>query len=114
MARARNDASARGQTESLRIAGVAWAPYRIAYGFPAVSREPTQGARVAAMSDAIRVAVTGAGGQVAYAMLARLASGEVFGPDKKVVLQLLDIPKKPDWKGPTPTARQPLEIAEGN
>jgi malate dehydrogenase len=66
------------------------------------------------MSDLIRVAVTGAGGQVAYAMLARLASGEVFGPDKRVILQLLDIPKKPDWKGPTPTARQPLEIAEGN
>jgi malate dehydrogenase len=66
------------------------------------------------MSDTIRVAVTGAGGQVAYAMLARLASGEVFGPDRKVVLQLLDIPKKPDWKPPSPTARQPLEIAEGN
>ncbi len=66
------------------------------------------------MADTIRVAVTGAGGQVAYAMLARLASGEVFGPNRKVVLQLLDIPKKPDWKPPTPTARQPLEIAEGN
>ena len=36
------------------------------------------------MAETIRVAVTGAGGQVAYAMLARLASGEVFGPDKKV------------------------------
>src|SRR5438067_2667125 len=66
------------------------------------------------MADTIRVAVTGAGGQVAYAMLARLASGEVFGPDRKVVLQLLDIPKKPDWQPPSPTARQPLEIAEGN
>src|SRR5262249_43271336 len=66
------------------------------------------------MSDLIRVAVTGAGGQVAYAMLARLASGEVFGPDRKVVLQLLDIPKKPDWQPPSPTARQPLDIAEGN
>src|SRR5918911_3377065 len=40
---------------------------------------------------AIRVAVTGAAGQVAYAMLARLASGEVFGPNKKVILQLLEI-----------------------
>jgi malate dehydrogenase len=64
--------------------------------------------------NTIRVAVTGAGGQVAYAMLARLASGEVFGPDQKVVLQLLDIPKKPDWQPPSPTARQPLDIAEGN
>ena len=37
----------------------------------------------------IRVAVTGAAGQVAYAMLARLASGEIFGPQTKVILQLL-------------------------
>ena len=44
------------------------------------------------MSDIIRVAVTGAAGQVAYSMLGRLASGEVFGADKKVVLQLLEIP----------------------
>jgi malate dehydrogenase len=43
------------------------------------------------MADLIRVAVTGAAGQVAYAMLARLASGEVFGPNKKVILQLLEI-----------------------
>jgi malate dehydrogenase len=42
---------------------------------------------------AIRVAVTGAAGQVAYAMLGRLASGEVFGPDQKVILQLLEIPQ---------------------
>jgi len=45
------------------------------------------------MAHAIRVAVTGAAGQVAYAMLARLASGEVFGPDRKVILQLLEIPQ---------------------
>ncbi|HEY7315764.1 MAG TPA: malate dehydrogenase [Gemmataceae bacterium] len=44
------------------------------------------------MAETIRVAVTGAAGQVAYAMLGRLASGEVFGPDKKVILQLLEIP----------------------
>ncbi len=44
------------------------------------------------MADVIRVAVTGAAGQVAYAMLGRLASGEVFGPNQKVVLQLLEIP----------------------
>jgi len=43
------------------------------------------------MADVIRVAVTGAAGQVAYAMLGRLASGEVFGPRQKVVLQLLEI-----------------------
>ena len=45
------------------------------------------------MADVIRVAVTGAAGQVAYAMLGRLASGEVFGPDKKVILHLLEIPQ---------------------
>jgi malate dehydrogenase len=43
------------------------------------------------MAKTVRVAVTGAAGQVAYAMLGRLASGEVFGPDTKVVLQLLEI-----------------------
>jgi malate dehydrogenase len=42
---------------------------------------------------AIRVAVTGAAGQVAYAMLARLASGEVFGAQQPVILQLLEIPQ---------------------
>jgi malate dehydrogenase len=45
------------------------------------------------MAETIRVAVTGAAGQVAYAMLGRLASGEVFGPDRKVILQLLEIPQ---------------------
>ena len=45
------------------------------------------------MAQTIRVAVTGAAGQVAYAMLGRLASGEVFGHDKKVILQLLEIPQ---------------------
>src|SRR5881227_1073951 len=44
------------------------------------------------MADAIRVAVTGAAGQVAYAMLGRLASGEVFGANQKVILHLLEIP----------------------
>jgi malate dehydrogenase len=42
--------------------------------------------------NTVRVAVTGAAGQVAYAMLGRLASGEVFGKDTKVILQLLEIP----------------------
>src|SRR4051794_23322682 len=42
--------------------------------------------------NTIRVAVTGAAGQVAYGMLARLASGEVFGPQTKIILQLLEIP----------------------
>ena len=45
------------------------------------------------MSQVVRVTVTGAAGQVAYAMLARLAVGDVFGKDKKVILQLLEIPQ---------------------
>jgi malate dehydrogenase len=45
------------------------------------------------MANPIRVAVTGAAGQVAYALLPRLASGEVFGARQKVILQLLEIPQ---------------------
>jgi malate dehydrogenase len=45
------------------------------------------------MPSPIRVAVTGAAGQVAYALLPRLASGEVFGPRQKIILQLLEIPQ---------------------
>jgi malate dehydrogenase len=52
------------------------------------------------MSSAIRVAVTGAAGQVAYAMLGRLASGEIFGPKQKIILQLLEItPALPTLEG---------------
>jgi malate dehydrogenase len=52
------------------------------------------------MSDIVRVAVTGAAGQVAYAMLGRLASGEIFGPQTKVILQLLEIaPALPSLDG---------------
>jgi malate dehydrogenase len=45
------------------------------------------------MADVMRVAVTGAAGQVAYAMLGRLASGEIFGSKQKIILQLLEIPQ---------------------
>ena len=45
------------------------------------------------MTNTVRVAVTGAAGQVAYAMLGRLASGEIFGSQTKVILQLLEIPQ---------------------
>ncbi len=40
----------------------------------------------------IRVAVTGAAGQIGYSLLFRIASGAMFGPDRKVILQLLEIP----------------------
>ncbi len=39
----------------------------------------------------VKVAVTGAAGQIGYSLLFRLASGEVFGPDTKIDLQLLEI-----------------------
>src|SRR2546421_9295826 len=39
-----------------------------------------------------RVAVTGAAGQIGYAMLFRTASGRMLGPDEKVELRLLEIP----------------------
>ena len=40
----------------------------------------------------IRVAVTGAAGQIGYALLPRIASGQMFGPDQPVIPQLLEIP----------------------
>ncbi|WP_166824895.1 malate dehydrogenase [Thalassoroseus pseudoceratinae] len=44
------------------------------------------------MSSPIRVAVTGAAGNIGYALAFRLASGEVFGPDQPVILHLVEIP----------------------
>ncbi|HEX2540286.1 MAG TPA: malate dehydrogenase [Caldimonas sp.] len=44
------------------------------------------------MKPPVRVAVTGAAGQIGYALLFRIASGEMLGKDQPVVLQLLEIP----------------------
>jgi len=41
---------------------------------------------------AVRIAVTGAAGQIGYSILFRIASGEMLGKDQPVILQLLDIP----------------------
>lgn len=43
------------------------------------------------MSSPIRVAVTGAAGNIGYALLFRIASGDLFGPNQPVILQLLEI-----------------------
>ena len=43
------------------------------------------------MKQPIRVAVTGAAGNISYAMLFRIASGEMLGKDQPVILQLLEI-----------------------
>ena len=42
----------------------------------------------------VRVAVTGAAGQIGYALLFRIASGEMLGKDQPVILQLLEIPNE--------------------
>jgi malate dehydrogenase len=52
------------------------------------------------MPRTVRVAVTGAAGQIGYAILPRLASGEVFGHDTRVSLSLLEItPALPALEG---------------
>jgi len=45
------------------------------------------------MKRPVRVAVTGAAGQIGYSLLFRIASGEMLGKDQPVILQLLDIPQ---------------------
>jgi malate dehydrogenase len=44
------------------------------------------------MKTPIRVAVTGAAGQIGYSLLFRIASGAMFGPDQPVILQLIEAP----------------------
>ncbi|GAB4526144.1 MAG: malate dehydrogenase [Haliangiales bacterium] len=44
------------------------------------------------MKAPIRVAVTGAAGNIGYALLFRLASGACYGPDQPIILQLVEIP----------------------
>lgn len=43
------------------------------------------------MKAPVRVAVTGAAGQIAYSLLFRIASGEMLGQDQPVILNLLEI-----------------------
>jgi len=43
------------------------------------------------MKDPVRVAVTGAAGQISYSLLFRIAAGEMLGKDQPVILQLLEI-----------------------
>ena len=44
------------------------------------------------MADPVRIAITGAAGQIAYSLIFRIASGDMLGKDQPVILQLLDIP----------------------
>ena len=68
----------------------------------AVSAEPVRGGRRpgadrsrrrvgSPMNDPVRVAVTGAAGQIGYSLLFRIASGAMLGPDQPVILQMLEI-----------------------
>ncbi len=43
------------------------------------------------MPTPVRVAVTGAAGQIGYSLLPRIASGQLLGPDQPVILQLLEV-----------------------
>ena len=44
------------------------------------------------MTSPIKIAVTGAAGQIGYSLLFRIASGEMFGPDQPIALHLIEIP----------------------
>ncbi|MCG6872320.1 MAG: malate dehydrogenase [Gammaproteobacteria bacterium] len=48
------------------------------------------------MKPPVRVAVTGAAGQISYALLFRIAAGDMLGPEQPVILQLLEIPAAMD------------------
>jgi malate dehydrogenase len=45
-----------------------------------------------AMKTPVRVAITGAAGQISYSLIFRVAAGDMLGPDQPVILQLLEIP----------------------
>ena len=45
------------------------------------------------MTNRVKVAVTGGAGQIGYAILFRIASGQMFGPETEVELQLLELPQ---------------------
>src|SRR6266850_1994412 len=48
------------------------------------------------MKSPIKVAVTGAAGQIGYSLVFRIASGEMFGPDRPLTLHLIEIPNALD------------------
>ncbi len=48
------------------------------------------------MKNPVRVAITGAAGQIGYQLCFRIAAGDMLGPDQPVILQLLEIPPAMD------------------
>lgn len=59
-------------------------------------------------SNSRKIVVTGAGGQIAYSLLFRLASGALYGPEQDISLVLLDIPAAEDR-----VAGVAMELADG-
>jgi len=59
---------------------------------PAARFFPIRESGVHVMKRTMRVAVTGAAGQIGYSLLFRIASGEMLGRDQPVILQMLEIP----------------------
>jgi malate dehydrogenase len=62
-------------------------------GQPGQSGQSGRGVPAAGAKAPVRVAVTGAAGQIAYSLLFKLANGTMLGPDQPVALQLLEIPQ---------------------
>ena len=60
------------------------------------------------MKRPVRVAVTGAAGQIGYSLLFRIANGDMLGSDQPVILQLLEIP---DEKAQKALAGVMMELA---
>ncbi len=48
------------------------------------------------MKPPVRVAITGAAGQISYSLIFRIAAGDMLGPDQPVILQMLEIPPAMD------------------
>ena len=44
------------------------------------------------MKQPVRVAITGAAGQIGYQLCFRIAAGDMLGPNQPIILQLLEIP----------------------
>ena len=49
--------------------------------------------------DKMNIAITGAAGQIGYSLLPRIAAGEMFGPNTRISLHLLEIPPALDALG---------------
>ena len=65
------------------------------------------------MAKRVKVAVTGAAGQIGYALLFRIAAGEMFGSDTEIDLSLLELEKAVVEGAGAAIDDQLKEIAEG-